>query len=263
MKVSALIENNQKDLWQKQDFSQIFRESITSRNAADYYEYIQTHSGEIIALFNGDDCVLGWIGLIPGADERGRYYTLSGQEVSSLHRRRGIGVRLLEEARSYLHSHRARRLKFGTSPLLTANASLYITKFGTRYTWNRKIKLADGSPWPYVTCECDFSHPIQKPPELAAMDIRGVSLLDWQDYVPRVNDSLRPARSATLILPALTHQRLNALIDEVNDFLKNTFSLLDSLNDQGFGFAWFDKLPDSADERYYYYLTKRVNILPF
>jgi GNAT superfamily N-acetyltransferase len=263
MKVSTLIEDDQKDLWQAQDFSQIFRESVTSRNAADYYDYIQSHSGEIIALVDDRSRILGWIGLIPGIDERGRYCTLSGQEVSPEHRRQGIGVRLLDEARGYLQRRRTTRLKFGTSPLLTANASLYITKFGTRYTWNNKIKLADGSPWPYVACECDFTHPVQKPAELAALDIPRISLLDWPGDRPRVNGTLRPVRRAALILPALTRRRLDSLIDNVEDFLDTIFSLLEFLNSQDFGFAWFDRLPGTGEERYYYYLTKSMNILPF
>jgi len=263
MKVSTLIKDNQKDLWQAQDFSQIFRESVTSRNAADYYDYIQSHSGEILALLDQENAILGWIGLIPGSDERGRYYTLSGQEVSPDYRRQGIGVRLLEEAREYLQHRRAVRLKFGTSPLLTANASLYITKFGARYTWNNKIKLADGSPWPYVSCECDFSRPVGKPPELAALDIRRLCLLDWQGYVPRINRDLRPTRQAALILPTLTRRHLDAVIDRVEGFLGTFFSLLDSLTRQGFGFAWFDRLDSNGEERFYSYMTKSVNTLPF
>jgi GNAT superfamily N-acetyltransferase len=263
MKVSALIDNNKKDLWRKQDFSRIFRESATSRNAADYYDYIQSQSGEIIALLDDGSRILGWIGLIPGMDERGRCYTLSGQEVSPEYRRQGLGVRLMEEARDYLRGRRTARLKFGTSPLLTANAALYITKFGTRYTWNNKVRLADGARWPYVACECDFAHPVGKPPELSALDIRRISLLDWRGYSPRLAAGPLPARRAALILPALTRRRLDALIDEKKEFLKSVFSLIDSLHSRGFGFAWFDRLPASRSERYYYYLTKSVNILPF
>ncbi len=262
MKVVYLIADKRDRLWETQDFSKIFRESINFRNAIEHFKYIKSHHGEKIAITKNDE-ITGWIGLIPDTDSKGKYYTLSGHEVSSDYRRQGIGLKLLEESRSYILNHHASRLKFGTSPLLTINSFLHITKMGTRYTWNNKIKLTEGVPWPYAACECDFNNPMQKPAELEHLDILSINFLDWDDYRPVPREPPGYYRQISVLLPPITKQRLNTSMERIHGFLKILFNFFDSLNRKGYGFAWFDKISLKKKTFYYYYMTKEINTFAF
>ncbi|GAH47284.1 unnamed protein product, partial [marine sediment metagenome] len=228
-----------------------------------HFKYIKAQKGEKIALVDNSNKILGWIGLIPDTDGRGKYFILSGHEVHSDSRGQGIGSRLMEEAQSYLTVLYVSRLKFGTSPLLTINASLYITKFGTCYTWNNKIKLADGSPWPYVTCEWDFNNPLSKPAELTTMDILSINILQWRGYQPIPLEAARYPAKVSVLFPPTTKYELKTAIDRNEGFLKTLFEIFDSLHKKGYGFTWFDKIRIEEGLFYYYYMTKELNILRF
>ncbi len=263
MKVTHLIGDKKEKLWQKQDFSKIFRESVTSRNATEHFDYLKAQNGEKIAFVNSNDEILGWIGLIPDQDRRGKYYILSGHEVRSDYRGLGIGAKLLEEAKKYLKKYQASRLKFGTSPLLTVNASLYITRYGAQYTWNDKIKLADGKPWPYVSCECNFNNPLKKPLELSSRNVLAANLLEWDGLRPKPIKFVRYTGGLSILLPPISKSQLRTATDNIDGFLETTFNLFDSLNRTGYGFIWFDKLKIEGNTFYYYYLSKELNILTF
>ena len=86
--------------------------------------------------------------------------------------------------RAWLRAHKMTRLKFGTSPLLTRNAWLYITRFGSRYRWREGARTPDGRPWPYVSCECDFDDPLAHPLDLREDQVPQRSVLHWKDGRP-------------------------------------------------------------------------------
>ena len=128
----------------------------------------RTDRGEkIVALDRSAGEVLGWVGLFPDRDARGAFFHLAGIEVHADHRGRGIGTGLMAAARDYVSGHRCSRLRFGTSPLLVPCAALYVTRLGTRYHWKEGVRLADGRPWPCVSCECDFEDPLPESRDIA------------------------------------------------------------------------------------------------
>jgi len=263
MKVLYLIAENQEKLWLKQDFAQTFRESSTSRNAAEHFHYIRSQKGEKIAVIDRYDRILGWIGLIPGADRAGRYYTISGHEVRGECRGQGIGTRLLAEAREYAQYLGVSRLKFGTSPLWTINSWLYITRLGSRYTWVNRIKLADGTPWPYVSGEWEPENPQRKPAELPGLDVQRLSVLDWKGFRPVRREPLPRGRAITVLLPPLTAEQVRKAAEVVQGFLRILFDLFETLSRLGYGFIWFDRLEHREEIMYFYYMTKELNLFAF
>ncbi len=263
MKAVYLVADDLEELWQRQDFSRIFRESVTSRNATEHFDYIRAHGGEKIAFVNEYGEILGWIGLVPDADSRGEYLTLSGHEVRSDCRRRGIGYRLLEEARAYARRRGVRRLRVGTSPLLTIDASLYVTKLRARYTWNDRVKLADGTRWPYVLCECDFRNPLSRPPELDGIDPASCSVLHWRGWEPRPRTLPAHQDQLTVLLPPMTRQSLHEAVERSPRFLPVLFALFDDLSARGYGFGWFERTEVEGEPCYYYYMTRKPNLFTF
>jgi hypothetical protein len=197
--------------------------------------------------------------LYPDKDEGGRFSHLAGIEVEPGHPETDVEGFLLEEAGRWLRAHRITRLKFGTSPLLTRNASLYITRFGSRYRWREGTRAPDGQPWPYVSCECDLDDPIAKPLDLREDQVRERSVLEWKGGRPTPRARLVYTGPLSLVLPDLDSDGLAEAQRRDPGFIATLFTAFHDLHVHGYGFAWFDRLSASAGGAHpWYYLMKRV-----
>jgi len=255
-----LLEEEREDIWNAQkDFSPVFGQAGPGYDPRDHLRYIKERHGEkIVALDEGSGVLLGWIGLYPDRDEGGLFYRLSGIEVHADHRGRGIGTSLMEAAREYLDGRRTDRLKFGTSPLLTHCAGLYVTRFGTRYRLKLGVKGPDGRPWPYVSCECSFSDPLSKTPDLRDDELDGHSVLDWDGLrpVPRAGVAYRGPLAVTL--PCMTRPELGHAMESIPGFLETMNEVFAALHRHGYAFAWFDRNPRGGTAPCYYVMEKLV-----
>jgi hypothetical protein len=158
----------------------------------------------------------------------------------------------MEQARQYMEGKKTDRLKFGTSPLLTRCAGLYVTRFGTRYRWKEGVKGPDGRPWPYVSCECSFSDPLFKPLDLRDEEVAGRSVLDWDGMVPRPRAHVAYTGPLAVTLPSLSRAELAYAMRSVNGFLDTLCSVFSALHRHGYGFAWFDRASRGGPAPYYY-----------
>jgi GNAT superfamily N-acetyltransferase len=228
-------------------------------SSLDEMRSIRERHGERIAAMDPDsERPLGWIGVFPGRDEGGHFYHLAGIEVPAEHRGEGIEAALLEEAARLMAERKVRRLKFGTSPLITANADLYITRFGTRYRWRPGVRTADGAPWPSVTCECDFDDPVARPLDLRDDEVLSRSVVGWEGRTPVPREKVVYSGPLAVVLPELDAE---TLAEAGRDFLSTLYSAFHGLYIHGYGFAWFDRLParlSSAEGPLFYYVMNRV-----
>jgi hypothetical protein len=212
----------------------------------------------IVALDSEGQRPLGWIGVFPGRDEGGHFYHLAGIEVPAEHRGEGLEEALMEQAARFMAEHKVQRLKFGTCPLLTANASLYITRFGTRYRWRPGVRTAEGAPWPSVTCDCDFDDPVARPLDLRDDEILPRSVLAWEGRKPVPRPKVVYSGPLAVVLPAFDAA---ALAGAGAELLSTLYSVFHSLHIHGYGFAWFDSLPARlapSQEPLFYYVMNRV-----
>lgn len=246
-----LIAEGREDLWTgQQDFSRLFGLSgSVPRQGAPYgplehLRYLKARRGEKIVALDGETgSLLGWVGLFPDRDEGGAFYRLAGIEVHADHRGRGVGSGLMEEAERYLRAHHAARLRFGTSPLLTQNAGLFLRRFGTRYRWKEGVRSPEGRPWPYVACECDFDDPLPRPLGLRDEEALERSVLRWEGLTPVARTPEVHAGTLFVVLPALTTARLAEAVQSVPGFLEILSDVFQGLFVHGYGFAWFDRVP--------------------
>ena len=199
--------------------------------------------------------------MFPGRDEGGHFYHLAGIVVPPEHRGQGIEAALMEEAARFMAEHRVQRLKFGTCPLLTANASLYVTRFGTRYRWRAGVRTAEGAPWPSVTCECDFDDPLARPLDLRDDEILSRSVVSWEGTKPIPRQKVVYSGPLAVVLPDLDAEALAAAGGE---FLSTLYTVFHALYLHGYGFAWFDRLPvrsaPSGDPLFYYVMNRVLGL---
>jgi hypothetical protein len=227
----------------------------------DDLRFLKERRGEkIVAVEEGSEELVGAIGLHPERDEGGLFYRLSGIEVAAGHRQEGLEEALLVEAEKYLRAARATRLKFGTSPLLTAAAELYVTRFGAHYRWREGARTADRRPWPYVTCECDFDNPLARPLDLRDEEVAGRSVLDWSTGRPSRRPRVVYAGPLAVLLPDLARDDIARAAAADASFLPSLYDAFHELFRHGYGFAWFDRLPPSAvaagGVRFYYVMNR-------
>jgi GNAT superfamily N-acetyltransferase len=258
-----LIEEKREALWiGQQDFSGIFNQAGATPGASAYgpiehLSYIKERRGEkIVAVESGSQKLLGWIGLFPDRDEGGLFYNLAGIEVHADFRGRGIGAGLMEEAGKYIQRHKTARLKFGTSPLLTHCAALFVTRFGTRYRWKEGVRISDGRPWPYVSCECDFDDPLFKPLDLRDEEVGRRSVLDWEGSKPAARKGIVFSGPLAVVLPSLSALELAEAVGSETGFLETLYSVFESLVMHGYGFAWFDRTVLAGVPRFYYVMNR-------
>jgi hypothetical protein len=235
---------------------QLLREALQ-----DDLRRLEERKGEMIATVDGvSGQVLGTLGLYPDRDEGGTFYHLAGIQTEPGHRVADLDVLLLEKAGLFLQKRRVTRLKLGTSPLLTRNAWLYVTRFGSRYRWREGIKAPDGRPWPYVSCEVDFDDPLARSLDLREDELMPRSILAWDGGRP----ALRPlawSGPLSVVLPDLDADSIAAAAEADPDFIATLYSAFHGLHLHGYEFAWFDRLPQSAAPAgapLWYYIMKRV-----
>jgi hypothetical protein len=224
----------------------------------DDLRHLKERRGEMIAAVDEQGGkILGTIGIYPDRDEGSTCYHLAGIEIEPGCAEEGIDAFLLEEAGRYLRAHRTTRLKFGTSPLLTRNAGLYVTRFGSRYRWREGTRTPDGQPWPYVSCECDFDDPLTRSLDLREEEVRERSVLEWEGSRPRARAHLVYSGPLSVLLPDLESDTLARASEQDPGFIATLYSAFHSLHMHGYGFAWFDRLPAlDMQPRWYYVMTR-------
>ncbi len=221
------------------------REDLATGRVKEDLRYLRERHGERIAALHPDTrALLGWVSILPDRDEGGSFYHLVGLEVSPGEKASGLDVELLREAGRLMREHRCRRLRFATSPLLTGNAALYVTRLGTRYRWKEGVRTPDGRPWPYVTCECDFDDPLERPLDLRQEEVAQRSVLEWDGLRPVPRQRLVYSGPLSVLLPELDGVGLSSLAAGDPSFLPAVHSAFQALFLHGYGFAWFDRLPD-------------------
>jgi hypothetical protein len=231
----------------------------------DDLRFLRERRGEkIVAMEEESGEAVGAIGLHPERDEGGLFYRLSGIEVAAGHREEGLEAVLLAEARKYMRAGKAARLKFGTSPLLTAAAELYVTRFGSRYRWREGARTADRRPWPYVTCECDFDEPLARPLDLRDDEVAARSVLEWTGGKPLRRPRVVYAGPLAVLLPDLARDGIARAAAADESFLPTLYDAFHELFRHGYGFAWFDRLPPSAvspgGARFYYVMNRLLGL---
>ena len=234
----------------------------------DDLRHLKERRGEMIAAVDEQGGkILGTIGMYPDRDEGGTCFHLAGIDVEPGYVEQGIDAFLLEEAGRYLRAHRTTRLKFGTSPLLTRSAWLYVSRFGSRYRWREGTRTPDGQPWPYVSCECDFDDPLARPLDLREEEVPGRSVLEWDGGRPKPRSRLVYSGPLSILLPDFDGDSLSRASEQDPGFIATLYSAFHSLHVHGYEFAWFDRLPPSdaqpeAQARgaapRWYYVMKRV-----
>jgi hypothetical protein len=222
---------------------------------------LEERKGEMIAAVDGvSGQVLGTLGVYPDRDEGGTFYHLSGIQMEPGHRVADLDVLLLEKAGLFLQKRRVTRLKLGTSPLLTRNAWLYVTRFGSRYRWREGIRAPNGRPWPYVSCEVDFDDPLARSLDLPEDEVRAHSILSWEGGRP-VSRPLAWSGPLAVVLPDLDADFISAAAEADPQFISTLYSAFHGLHLHGYEFAWFDRLPEGsapAGAPRWYYVMKRV-----
>jgi hypothetical protein len=200
------------------------------------------HGEKIAALEAESGALLGTVGLYPDRDEGGHFFRLTGIDVAHGHTGKGIDAALLEEARHFVSERRVSRLKFGTNPLLTGNAELYITRFGARYRWREGIRTPDGRPCPYVSCECDFDDPSARPLDLTEQEVVQRSVLSWNGLRPLPRRDVVYAGPLSVLLPEMSAEALGDAGARDPELLPALWSVFHALSIHGYDFAWFDRL---------------------
>ncbi len=222
---------------------------------------LEERKGELIAAVDGaSGQVLGTIGLYPDRDEGGTFYHLAAIQLGPGPRVADLDVLLLEKAGLFLRNRRANRLKLGTSPLLTRNAWLYVTRLGGRYRWREGARTPEGAPWPYVSGEVDFDDPAARPLDLRDDEVISRSMLAWEGVRP-VRRQIPYSGPLSVVLPDLDGEALSAAAAADPAVIALLYSLFHDLHVHGYEFAWFDRLPGSLareGEPPWYYVMKRV-----
>jgi GNAT superfamily N-acetyltransferase len=228
----------------------------------DDLHHLAERRGERIAAIDHDTMtLLGAIGIYPDRNEGSAFYHLDHIDVLPAYTGMGVDAFLMEQAGVYLRERHVTRLKFGTSPLLTANAELYVIQFGARYRWREGARTPAGQPWPYVACECDFDDPLARALDLMEEDVAARSVLDWVAGRPVPRARVTYSGPLSVLLPDLDGESLAAAEERDPAFLPTLHDVFHALHVHGYGFAWFDRLSDARDQPGQptcYYIMKRV-----
>jgi GNAT superfamily N-acetyltransferase len=257
MRLIRLIAERQEELWNGQaDHAPFLRDAGTPYGPREHLAYLKERRGEKIVVVDDEQRIVGWIGVFPGRDQRGPFFHLEGFEVREEHRGRGIGTALMQEAKAYIGRRKAHRMLFDVSPLLTQNAVLFVTHFGARYRWLEGSRTPEGRPWPECSCECDFTNPLDKPPDMREEEVTALSVLDWDGLrpTPRREASYRGLRS--VLLPPMDLERLAQAAQGVPGLLETMTEAFRALHLHGYGFVWFDRTV-YAGRPFYYYLMRQ------
>jgi GNAT superfamily N-acetyltransferase len=240
-----LLSSRREDLWRG-----------PGTNAEELRRIREKRGEKIAAMDPESERLLGWISIYPNRDAGGLFFALAGIEVLPAWRGMGIGTGLVDQAGVYLREHKATRLKFGTSPLLTWNAALYMRHFGMRYTWKEAVRTPEGKPWPYVSCEWDLDDTLVKPPELRHEELEARSVVDWSGRNPTPRRGFVYTGPLFLPLPDLSNDDLADCVVCTPDFLATMYRIFHELHRHGYRFAWFDAIPSAVapQSRWFYFM---------
>jgi hypothetical protein len=223
---------------------------------------LQERRGQMIAAVDEETgAVVGTLGLFPDRDEGGRFFHLAGLQLEPGPAPEDVDVLLLEAAGRYLGTKKVTRLKFGTSPLLTRSAWLYVNQFGARYRWREGTRTPEGRPWPYVSCECDFDDPLARPLDLREEDVLSRCLLIWERGAPVHRVDLPFSGPLCVALPDMDADGIGTLAERDPDLIAMVHSVFQSLHVHGYEFAWFDRLTGASEAPgapRWYYLMKHI-----
>ena len=185
--------------------------------------------------------LLGWITVYPERSAGGPLFRLADIQVMLPHRGKGIGTALMRRTGDYLRERKVPRLKFGTSPLLTWNAGLFMKRCGMRYIWKEGMKTPGAKPWPYVSCEWDLDDQLEKPHDLREDACRrGASSTGRHRY--RLPERLPHSGRLFVPLPDLSGEDLITIVRNSPDSLVVLHGVFHDLFLHGYRFAWFDTL---------------------
>ncbi len=221
---------------------------------------LEERRGEMIAAVDESGEIRGTAGLFPDRDEGGKFYHLAGLQLEEPRAAGDVDVFLMEAAGRYLQGRKVTRLKFAASPLLTRGAWLYVNQFGTRFRWREGSRTPEGTPWPYVSCECDFDDPLGRPLDLRDEEVPGRCLVGWEKGKPLRRTDLRFSGPMCVSLPDIEAEGLAALARDPG-VISILYSAFQDLHVHGYEFAWFDRLKGAEDSDggpRWYYLMKRV-----
>jgi hypothetical protein len=228
----------------------------------DELRYLKERHGEkIAALDDSSGTLLGSVSLSPDRDVGGHFFRLAAIDVSRRGLEEGVEAALLEEAKAFISQRHMSRMKLGTSPLLTGHAALYITRFGARYRWRDGIKMPDGRPRPYVSCECDFEDPSARPLDLTEEEVAPRSVLSWDGLRPIPRREVVYAGPLSVLLPELSAEALGEASVQDPELLPVLWSVFHALSVHGYDFAWFDHRDPAVSapgEPPCYYVMKSV-----
>ena len=223
---------------------------------------LEERRGEMIAARDEDSGrIAGTIGLFPDHDEGGKFYHLSSLQVAPAYTGADVDSALLDAAGRFLAGKKVTRLKFATSPLLTPAAWLYVHRFGARDRWRESSRTPEGRPWPYVSGECDFDDPLERPLDLLDEEVPQHCLVFWEHGKPVVRAGLRFTGPLCVALPDIDPDGLSRLADSDPAAISTLHGAFQSLHIHGYEFAWFDRLQGTAEAPgapRWYYLMKHI-----
>lgn len=250
MEIIRLVAEGKTAVWNSySDFKEIFGESGPPFPPVEHLEHIRKNKGEkIIAFDSPSGTILGWIGIIPHADEG--YAELAGIEVHKNRRKQGIATVLVHEAQQLLSETGISEFRFQTSPLFTSNTLLYMHKFNTRYAWNNSICLPpDNIPWPLVDCVMKWPSETAQSVHSSEIANIGQSVLYWDALVPVSNQEILNGDSEYMFMD-LPRLDLPTVFDEFRKgnfaIAKITFEVFDRLEREGYRFSSFHTVGDST-----------------
>jgi hypothetical protein len=157
------------------------------RSLLDDLRRLEERKGEMIAAVDAGGEIRGTAGLFPDRDEGGKFYHLAGLQLEEPREAGDVDVFLVEAAGRYLQGRKVTRLKFAASPLLTRSAWLYVNQFGTRFRWREGSRTPEGTPWPYVSCECDFDDPLGRPLDLRDEEVPDRCASPFPTSIPKAS----------------------------------------------------------------------------
>jgi len=251
-RIINLIESKREDLWLgRSDYELFFADVGAPHPPAEHLEFIKRNHGEIMACTNDASEILGWLGLIPEGDSA----ELAGIGTNRKFRNTGVATELLNGAEAYLLGKGVSNLRFQTSPLLTANALLYLRQSNTDFTYHDGILVGKDNdiPWAVVDCSMRLPRVRNRARDEIPEDLR--SVLSWSGLTATVEPEVLQQSSEykAIALPELNIQDILAEMKKENvDFLFRTAEVFRELTRLEYRIIGYDLL----DGQYAYFLRK-------
>lgn len=251
-RIINLLESKREDLWLgRSDYELFFADVGAPHPPAEHLDFIKRNNGEIMACTNEASEILGWLGLIPKGDSA----ELAGIGTNRKYRNTGVATELLNWAEGYLLDKGISSLQFQTSPLLTANALLYLRQCDAVYTYHDGIFVGRDNdiPWPLVDCTMRLPRVRNRARDEIPEDLR--SVLSWRGHTATVEKELlqQSSEHKAMALPELNIQDILAEMRRDNvDFLFRIAEVFRELTKEEYRIIGYDLL----DGKYAYFLRR-------